>query len=118
MLIIFKGKVELISEELMELGNTKDSMGINNFKDGSRWVWRKVAIPYQDIYRVVQYSKDKSLIYLYVDEGSEKLLVAESFETVISKWQEMREKYGAPIFPEEEEEQSDTEDLDDKDEDS
>lgn len=82
MLITFKAKVKLISEDQMEI----DSSDMNIKFDG-KWVWRSVAIPYSDIFRVVQYSRDKTLVYLYgYNELPEMLLVNEDYKTVFDKW--------------------------------
>jgi len=82
MLLTFKARVKLISEDEMEI----DNEGMN-IKFEGKWVWRMVSIPYSDIFRIVQYSKDKTLIYLYgFEESPEFLLVWEDFQSVNMKW--------------------------------
>lgn len=79
-LLKFKAKVNLVSEEDMELEEL--DMGI--IAKSKQWVWRAVAIQVEEIYKVIAYSSTKSVVQMY---DGEKILVAESFEELCDRWE-------------------------------
>lgn len=84
MLIKFKAKVVLTSEEEMEAESKYDLGDIAKSKE---MVWRMVAIPVEEIYKITEYSKTKSIVQTYDDE---KILVNESFDDLYQRWDETK----------------------------
>ena len=82
-LLKFKGKVRMVSEEDMEL----EEMDMGIIAKSKQWVWRGVAVPIEEVYKVIAYSSNKSIVQMY---DGEKILVAESFEEVCERWDKMR----------------------------
>jgi hypothetical protein len=52
-----------------------------------QWVWRGVAVPIEEIYKVISFSSTKSIVQMY---DGEKILVAESFEELCERWEKSR----------------------------
>lgn len=80
-----KGKVRLVSEEDMEL----EEMDMGIIAKSKEWVWRSVAVPVEEIYKVMSYSSTKSIVQMY---DGEKILVAESFDDLCDRWQISRKE--------------------------
>jgi len=84
-IIKLKAKVKLISEDDMEI---ESDIELTNFKS-ARWVWRQMAFSVTEIYRLVGYTSDKTLI---IFQDGEKLLVKETFEELYKLWTENLEE--------------------------
>lgn len=82
-LLRFKGKVRIVSEEDMEL----EEMDMGIIAKSKEWVWRGVAVPVEEIYKVISFSSTKSIVQMY---DGEKTLVAESFEELCERWEKSR----------------------------
>jgi hypothetical protein len=82
-LLRFKGKVKTVSEEDMEL----EEMDMGIIAKSKEWVWRPVAVPVEEVYKVMAYSSNKSIVQMY---DGEKILVAESFEELCERWEKSR----------------------------
>ena len=80
-----KAKVKLISEEDMEL----EEMDMGIIAKSKEWVWRSVAVPVEEVYRVIGYSSTKSIVQMY---DGEKILVAESFDELTARWEIARDE--------------------------
>lgn len=72
-------KVKLLSEDDMEIESELD---LNNFKS-QKWVWRYMAFSAEEIYKLISYSSNKTLILLH---DGDKFLVKETFENVYNLW--------------------------------
>lgn len=79
-LIKLKAKVLLGSEEQMEIEDKHDFGSIAASKE---WQWRNIAISTEEIYRIIEYDKTKSIVEMNNDE---KILVKESFDLLYEKW--------------------------------
>ncbi len=106
MILTFKAKVLLESEDQMELQGKYD-LGdiIDKYK---KWVWKNIAIPSEEIFRLIEYNSNKTLIKMYDEE---LVMVAEPFESVFKKWEEARlvdRGVGEEVEEEEQEAQNDT----------
>lgn len=95
-LLKLKAKVLLLTEEQMEVEGKYDLGDIAKSKD---WVWRSIAVPVEEVYRITEYNKSKTIVQLYDEE---KIFVAEPFEEVFLKWEELK-KTDWETDPEEEE---------------
>lgn len=78
-IIKVKAKVKLLSEDDMEI---EQSLEINNLKS-KRWVWRSIAFDAEHIYKLINYSSDKSIIIM---NDGEEILVKESFDDLFNLW--------------------------------
>jgi len=79
-LLKLKAKVKLVSEEDMEL----EEMDMGIIAKSKQWVWRAMALPVGEIYKVIGYTSTKSIVQMY---DGEKILVAESFEELCERWE-------------------------------
>lgn len=102
-----KAKVQLPSEEAMEIEESYDMGNIVNAKQ-AEWVWRNIGVPVEEVYKIIAFSKDKTLVQMY---DNERILVNESFKTVFERWRELRENHPERIgdHKEEQEEQEEEE---------
>jgi hypothetical protein len=82
-LLRFKGKVKLVSEEDMEL----EEMDMGIIAKSKEWVWRAIAVPIEEVYKIIAYSSTKSIVQMYDEE---KILVDESFEELCERWEKQR----------------------------
>jgi hypothetical protein len=82
-LLRLKGKVKVVSEEDMEL----EEMDMGIIAKSKEWVWRAIAVPIEEVYKVIAYSSTKSVMQMY---DGEKILVAESFEELCERWEKSR----------------------------
>lgn len=82
-LLRFKGKVKMVSEEDMEL----EEMDMGIIAKSKEWVWRGMAVPIEEVYKVISYSSTKSIVQMY---DGEKILVAESFDELCERWERSR----------------------------
>lgn len=82
-LLRFKGKVRVMSEEDMEL----EEMDMGIIAKSKAWVWRAVALPIEEVYKIISYSSNKSIVQMY---DGEKILVAESFDELCERWEKLR----------------------------
>ena len=82
MLLKVFARVKKITESDLELEDLDLGTIVN--KEPVEWVWREIAIPTEEVYRITAYSKSKTVIQLY---DREKLLVNEPFSEVFSKWE-------------------------------
>lgn len=80
-LIKLKAKVYLLSEEDMELQNQFEGLSP---KSGS-WVFRNIALESENIYRIVAFARDKTLVIM-TDE--EKLIVKGTFDEIFKLWED------------------------------
>lgn len=87
-LLKLRAKVNLSSEEEMEMNQTYD---FGNIAKNSEWVWRDIAVPYEQVYKIVEYNKSKSIIHM---QDGEMILVAHNFEDVLNAWDKLRKEYG------------------------
>lgn len=83
MLIQLKAKVNLISEEQMEI---EDKYDLGNIARDKQWEWKNIGLPISEIYKIIEYNKNKTVVQMYDEE---KILVAEPFEQVFEKWQNL-----------------------------
>lgn len=81
MLIKFRAKVRMITELQMEV----DYLDVE-WKDAP-WKWTTIAIPACEIYKLVSFSRGKTVVHLY--EG-EKILAGESLNDLMAKWEEAK----------------------------
>lgn len=96
-----KAKVIFMSEEQMEVDSTYD---LGNIASSKEWVWKQIAIPVEEVYKVISYSSSKSVVQLY---DGEKILVNETFEDLTTRWESLRTvDFSEPETSEEEEEES------------
>jgi hypothetical protein len=110
-LIKVKAKVLLKSEDQMELEGSHDMGNIS--RNEPEWGWRNIAIPYDEIYTITEFNKNKSIVILYSGDSH---LVAEAFEELSTRWDLMRQTYG--VFKEEDDTEHNEEgDTNSKDED-
>ena len=84
MLIKLKAKVLLTSEEQMEAEEKYDLGAVGKSKE---WVWRMIAIPVEEVYKVIEYNKSKTIVQTY---DNERILVSEKFEDLFSRWNELK----------------------------
>ncbi len=84
MLIKFKAKVVLTSEEEMEAESKYD---LGDIAKSMEYVWRMVGIPVDEIYMITEYNKTKSIVQTYDDQ---KILVNEPFEDLYIRWDELK----------------------------
>ena len=101
-----RAKVLLGSEETMEMEETLD---MGNIAKSKHWVWRDVAIPFEEVYKITQYDKDKAIVQTY---DGDKMLVKETFDSLNDKWAELRDKYTEYTHVEWEESETAEEDED------
>lgn len=80
-LFTVKAKVNLSSEEDMEV----EQMDLGIVAKSSQWVWRDTTVLTEQIYRITAYNSNKSIIQLY---DGEKILVAETHESLIKRWED------------------------------
>jgi hypothetical protein len=85
MIIKLKAKILLISESQMEVQGQYDIGDIPN--SDKKWVWRKIAVSVEEIFKIIEYNSTKTLVILYDEE---KLLVAEPFDELYSRWEEAK----------------------------
>lgn len=86
-LLKLNAKVILKSEEMME---SEDSRDFGVIASSNSWVWRNIAVPFEEVYKIVEYSPNKTIVHLYDEE---KILVKEKFEDVYEKWDALRILY-------------------------
>lgn len=82
-----KAKVLLGSEDTMEMEETLD---MGNIAKSKYWVWRDVAVPFEEVYKITSYDKDKCIVQTY---DGDKMLVKGAFDYLNDIWLELREKY-------------------------
>jgi len=90
MLLKLKAKVLLVDEEQMEI---EDKYDLGNIAKSKEWVWRNIAVCVQDVYRIIEYNKSKTIVQM---NDEEKILVNEPFDDVFKKWDELK-KYSDPL---------------------
>ncbi len=103
-----KAKVMLTSEEQMEADETYD---LGNIAKSKEWVWRNIGVKVEEVYRIIEYNKTKTIVQMYDEE---KILVSETFDEVFEKWEKLKilsdiEEADPSYTPEEEEEDNDEE---------
>lgn len=86
-LLKIKAKVNLSSEQDMEI---QQSMDLGVIARSSEWVWRIIALPYEQIYKIIEYNSSKSIIELF---DGEKILAAERFDSLFERWDILRKEY-------------------------
>jgi hypothetical protein len=86
-LIVVNAKVKLMSEEDMEDLEGHEKRGTE--PQSSKWVWRSMTIHTDDIKRLIQYNKKKTVILGY---DGESILVDEPFSDVYLKWDQNKEE--------------------------
>lgn len=82
-----KAKVLLVSEDSMESEGLYD---LGNIAKSKSWVWRDVSVPFEEVYKITSYDKDKSIVQTY---DGEKMLVKEDFESLSVRWADLRDNY-------------------------
>ena len=75
-----KAKVRLISEEDMEV----EEMDLGIIAKSKEWVWKSLAVITDEVYKILAYSANKSIVQMY---DGEKILVAESFDELCDRWE-------------------------------
>lgn len=85
-IIKLKAKVRLISEEQLEVDSEYDA---GNIARDLGWGWRSIVIPVKEIYKIISFSEDKSLVITHEDE---KILVREKFSFLSKRWNDLVEK--------------------------
>lgn len=100
MILTFRAKVLLSSEDQMEMQAQYDLGDITN-KDEKKWVWRNIAVPAEEIFRLIEYNSTKTLIKMYDEE---LVMVSENFQSVYDKWQEAVRSSQIDFTPDYEEE--------------
>ena len=84
MLIKLKAKVLLTSEEQME---AEEKYDLGDIAKSKEWVWRMIAIPVEEVYKVIEYNKSKTIVQTY---DGEKILISEAFEELFDRWEELK----------------------------
>lgn len=84
--IKFKAKVLVSSEEEME---AEEKYDLGNIAKGKEWEWKNVGIDSDEIYKLIEFNKNKTIIHLY---DGEKILAAKSFEELYTEWSEQIEE--------------------------
>lgn len=74
-----RAKVKLVSEEDMEL----EEMDMGIVAKSKEWVWRSIGVLVEEIYKIMSYSSNKSILQMY---DGEKILVAEPFDDLYLRW--------------------------------
>ena len=95
-------KVRMVSEDDMEL----EEMDLGMRLKSKEWVWREMGIMVYQIYKIISYSKGKSVVQMY---DAEKILVQEDFDSLFTRWQEAVKDEVEPITEKEIAEQEDEE---------
>lgn len=110
MLITFKAKVKLYTEEDLEI----EDMDLGNIVSKSpEWGWRDITIPEEEIYKLIAFTKSKTLVQMY---DKELILANESHESLNSKWLEAKKSTKEPFTePEYEDSNEENENLDEED---
>lgn len=85
MLLKLKAKVLLVDEEQMEVEEKYD---LGNIAKSKEWVWRMIAISVEEVYKIIEFNKAKTIVQTYDEE---KILVAEPFEEVFKKWDALKQ---------------------------
>jgi len=106
-LLKLKAKVKLTSEEGMEIEEQYD---LGTIAKSAEWVWRDLAIPVEEVYKIISYTPSKTIVQLYDEE---KILVAELFEDVYNKWHQLRKENPEKIGIHKEVSEGEEEDEDD-----
>lgn len=83
-LLKLKAKVLLTSEDEMEAEERYD---LGNIAKSKEWVWRNVAVPLDEVYKIIEYDKTRSIVQMRDDE---KILVKESFESLFDRWDSLK----------------------------
>src|SRR5688572_6033820 len=105
MLIKLKAKVLLTSEEQME---AEEKYDLGDIAKSKEWVWRQIAIPVEEVYKVIEYNKSKTIVQTYDDE---KILINEPFDDLFNRWEELKIQLGElPHRESESEEEEENED--------
>lgn len=92
-LLKLKAKVKLDSEEDMEI---KGQYDLGTIAKSAEWVWRTMAVPYEQVYKIVEFNKSKTIVHLHDDE---MILVAEPFEDIYKKWSDLRAEFDGFLDP-------------------
>jgi hypothetical protein len=85
-LLKLKAKVLLVSEEQMESDEKYD---LGNIARSKEWVWRNVAVPIEDVYKIIEYNKSKSIVQM---RDQERILVAEPFDELFNRWETLKQE--------------------------
>jgi len=75
--IVLKARVKLFPEKL--LGYAEGVIP----EDKAIWVWRRIGVEADEIFRVIAYKHNKTLIK---DVWGDTILIGETFEEVFKKW--------------------------------
>lgn len=84
MVMELKAKVLLVSEEQMEI---EDKYDLGDIAKSKEWVWRSIGVPVEEVYRITEYTKSKTVVQMY---DGEKVLVLEPFKEVFEKWRDLK----------------------------
>lgn len=107
MIVQVRAKVRLITEDDLMLEDL--DLGI---KSQSEWGIRTISIPGDEIYKLVSYAKNKTLIQMY---DKEYILAYEPHTEISEKWNRALKSVNNPHEPEEEEENNEQdENIDDE----
>ena len=104
-LLKLRAKVLLVSEEQLEI---EDKYDFGNIAKSKEWVWRNIAVPAGEVYRIIEFNNTKSIVEM---NNEEKILVAETFDELYKKWEEAKSdaESAATIIIEEEDGKEDDE---------
>ncbi len=93
MLLKVKAKVRLFSEDDLEIEDLDLGTIISK---SHQWGWREIGLLEDEVYKIIAFSKGKTLIQMY---DKELILVNEPFEDVYSKWEESKRLIKESDFP-------------------
>lgn len=86
-LLKLKAKVNLTSEQDMEIQQTMD---LGTIARSAEWVWKTIAIPYEQVYKIIEYNSVKSIVVMH---DGEMIFTNEKFDSLFEKWNKLREEY-------------------------
>lgn len=84
MILKLKAKVMLVSEEQME---AQEQYDLGEIAKSKEWVWRQIGVCVEDVYRVIEYTKSKTMVLM---NDGEKIIVSEVFDHVFNKWDNLK----------------------------
>lgn len=91
-LLKLRAKVDITSEEAMEVEQTYD---LGNIATNKNWVWAFIGVPVEEVYRVISYNDRKTIVIM---NGGEKILVMGAFDTIFEQWGTAKKEYEAMAY--------------------
>ena len=109
MLLQVRAKVRLYSEEDVEIEGLDVGTIVTK---NQKWGWRDTGLVEEEIYKIMAFSKERTLIQMY---DKELILVMGPFKEVYDKWMEARQASKEPFAdPTEEENNEESENFDEE----